>query len=746
MDPLAENEIAMSRTIAILLLAAGCAAAQPAAVEARVEALLKQMTLEEKIGQMTQVTIDVVSAGGAGAAHRIDPAKLATAVQKYHVGSILNVNGEAYTLEHWHAILNAIQDEAAKTRLKIPVLYGVDSIHGANYTHGAALLPQAIAMAATWNPALARRAGEISAHQTRASGIPWNFYPVLDIGRNPVWPRFWETFGEDVLLATRLGVAYIEGMQGKDPAAPFKVAACLKHYAGYSLPMNGKDRTPAWISERMMRQYVLPMFEAGVKAGAPTVMVNSGEVNGVPGYANKWLLTDVLKGEWGFRGFAVSDWEDIKRLHTRDRVAATPKEAVAMAVNAGMDMSMVPYDFSFYELLLEAAREGLVPQARIDDAVRRILRVKFQSGIFERPKPDPAWKREFDKPEFARANLEMARESIVLLKNEGGLLPLKKGTRVLVTGPAADLLSALNSGWTLTWQGDKESLYPRDKLTLRAAVEELNGKANTRYEAGAAFDTVTDLSAALAAAAEADVIIAALGEKAYCETPGNIGDLTLDEAQRTLVDELTKTGKPVVAVLIQGRPRVLRNVARQARAIVLAMTPGIEGGRALAEVIFGDVNPGGKLPFTYPSTPNGFTTYDHKPSEDTRDNPFWREFDFGHGLSYTTFAYSDLRLTGERMRRGGEVGVSVTVKNTGAREGQEVVQLYVSDLYRTVTPPVKELKGFAKVALKPGEARTVSFTLREADLAFVGLDNRWAAEAGAFRVSVGGLAKEFVLE
>lgn len=719
---------------------------QPAAIETKVEALLKQMTIEEKIGQMTQVTIDVVSSGGAGPAHRIDPAKLATALHKYHVGSILNVNGEAYTLDHWHEIIHAMQREAARTRLKIPVLYGVDSVHGANYTHGAALLPQAISMAATWNPALARRAGEISAHQTRASGIPWNFYPVLDIGRNPVWPRFWETFGEDVLLAAKLGEAYIEGMQGKDPAAPFKVVACLKHYAGYGQPLNGRDRTPAWIDERTMRQYVLPTFEAGVKAGVPTVMVNSGEINGIPGHANKWLLTDVLKGEWGFQGFAVSDWEDIKRLHTRDRVAASPKQAVAMAVNAGMDMSMVPLDFSFHTLLLETVREGLVPQARIDDAVRRILRVKFQSGIFEKPEPDPAWKREFDKPEFARDNLQMARESIVLLKNEGALLPLKKGTRVLVTGPTADLLSALNSGWTLTWQGDKESLYPREKLTLKAAIEELNGKPNTRYAAGTSFDTITDLSTALKAATEADVIIAALGEKAYCETPGNIGDLTLDEAQRTLVNELAKTGKPIVTVLIQGRPRVLRNIVPQSRAIVLGMTPGIEGGRALAEVLFGDVNPSGRLPFTYPSTPNGFTTYDHKPLEDTQDNPFWREFEFGHGLSYTTFAYSDLKLNSTRMRRGGAVEASVTVRNTGNREGQEVVQLFVSDLYRSVSPPVKELKGFTKVSLKPGESRTVSFALHERDLAFVGLDNRWAAEAGEFRVRIAGLTADFVLE
>jgi beta-glucosidase len=696
---------------------------------------------------MTQVTIDVVSAPGQGPKHRIDPAKLATAIQKYKVGSILNVNGEAYTVDHWHEILNAIQDEVEKTRLKIPVLYGIDSIHGANYVDGSELLPQPFALAAAWDAGLARRAGEITALEMRAAGVPWNFAPVLDIGRNPVWPRFWETYGEDVLLARRLGTAAIEGMQGKDMAARDRVAACVKHYGGYSLPLNGRDRTPAWIDERMLRQIVLPPYEAGIRAGAPTVMVNSGEINGIPGHANHYLLTKILKEEWGFKGLVVSDWEDIKRLHTRDRVAATPKEAVRMAVMAGLDMSMVPYDFSFFDLLLECVKDRSVPAARIDDAVRRILRVKYMTGLFDRPRPDAAAKQQFGRPEYRRDNLEMARELITLLKNDG-TLPLRKGTKILVTGPAADLMTVLNSGWSRTWQGDQERLGPKDRPTILQALIELNGRENVRFDAGVTFDLAKKTShwRGTPQAEGAGVIIAALGEPPYCETPGNIGDLTIDAEQIRLVEELKKTGKPVVTVLAEGRPRVLRGIVGNSNAIVMAYLPGAEGGRALAEILFGEVNPSGKLPFTYPSTPNGFTTYDHKPLENTHDNPAWWQWPFGHGLSYTTFAYSNLALSAGTLARGGALRVSVDVRNTGQRAGKEVVQLYVSDLYRTVSPPVKELKGFEKIALAPGETKTVSFTLTAKDLEFVGLDNKWQSEPGDFLVRVGGLEAKFALQ
>lgn len=717
-------------------------AASRADIERRVEALLERMTLEEKAGQMTQVTLAVVARNPGG---DLDPQRLETAVVRYGVGSILNVVDYAYSPQRWHQILNQIQDMAEKTRLKIPVLYGIDAIHGANYTSGATLFPQAIAMAATWNPELARRAGEITAYQVRASGIPWNFYPVLDLGRQPLWPRFWETFGEDVLLATEMGKAYIRGMQGDDVSARDKVAACLKHYAGYSFPFTGKDRTPAWMDERMLRQYFLPPFEAGVREGVLTVMVNSGEINGVPGHANHRLLTEILKQEWGFEGFVVSDWEDVKRLHTRDRVAETPKEAVRMAVMAGVDMSMVPMDFSFRDLVIECARDGSIPMSRIDDAVRRILRVKFRTGLFERPRPDPALLGAFHRPEFEEANLEAAREAITLVKNRNGLLPLRKDQRILVTGPAADKLSSLNGGWTITWQGDREELYPKDKLTILGAVRAAAGPDRVTYVPGAEFDRVLDVTAAVQAAAGADVIVAALGERAYCETPGNIDDLTLEDAQRELVRALAKTGKPIVAVLVEGRPRVLREIAELSDAILLAYLPGMEGGKAIAEVLFGEVNPSGRLPFTYPRFPNAVTPYDHKYAEQTEGNVFRPQWEFGFGLSYTTFAYSNLELSSDTIGREDELRVSVTVQNSGGRAGKEVVELYVSDLYRSLTPPVKELKGFQKIELAAGERRTVTFRLRPEDLSFVGADNRRVTEPGRFRLSVGGLSKEFTV-
>jgi beta-glucosidase len=677
------------------------------------------------------------------ARHEIDPARLEAAVLRRHVGSILNVAGRAYTVENWHELLNQIQDAAARTRWKIPVLYGIDAVHGANYTVGATLFPQPIAMAATWNAELVRRAGEITAYQVRASGIPWNFYPVMDLGRHPAWPRLWETFGEDVHLASEMGKAYIQGMQGRDIGARDKVATCLKHYVGYGFPVSGKDRTPAWIDTRMMHQYFLPPFEAGVRAGAPTVMVNSGEVNGIPGHANHYLLTEVLKRQWGLEGFIVSDWEDIKRLHTRDRVAESPKEAVRLAVMAGVDMSMVPMDYSFYDLLLECVKDGSVPVARIDDAVRRILRVKFRLGLFENARPDPTLKAAFHKPEFQAANLTAAREAVTLLKNRSGVLPLARDRKILVTGPTANLLSVLNSGWTITWQGDREELYPKDKPTILGAIEAAAGKNNVIYVPGTTFDRAMDISSAVAAAARADVVIACLGEKAYCETPGNIDDLTLEAAQLELVRALSAAGKPIIVVLAEGRPRIIRPIVPLSDAIVMAYLPGLEGGRAVADVLFGDINPSGRLPFTYPRFPNALSTYDYKVIENGQGNRVVPEFEFGHGLSYTTFAYSDLALSSDTLTAQGELQVSVSVRNTGARAGQEVIQLYVTDFYRSIVPPARELKSFRKVTLAPGESRKVVFTLRPPDLAFVGLDNRWVTEPGRFRLSVDGLTRDF---
>lgn len=717
--------------------------------EAMVRDLLSKMTIEEKVGQMTQVTVDVVSKGADGRQepHELDMQKLRDAILKYHVGSILNVGPSGYTLDHWHEVITAIQDVATKeSRLHVPILYGIDAIHGVTYTLGGTLFPQAIGMAATWNAELARKEGEITAYEMRASGIPWNFYPVLDVGRQPLWSRLWETFGEDVHLATMMGKEYIQGHQGSDIGAPTKGGTCLKHYVGYSDPITGKDRTAAWISERMLREYFLPPFEEAVKAGAPSVMVNSGEVDGIPGHANYHLLTEVLRKEMGFEGLVVSDWQDIQRLHTRDRVAATPKEAVRMAVLAGVDMSMVPLDFSFYELLLECVKDGSVPMSRIDEAVDRILRVKAKLGLFERPYPDKSLKPGFASRENTAVNLQAAEESITLLKNEGNILPLSKSAKVLVTGPTANMLSPLNGGWTINWQGDREDLYPKDKPTVLAAIQNKIGKGNVIHVQGTTFDKVVDIKAAVDAAKKADVVVACLGEPAYCEVPGNINDLTLEEAQLQLAQALVKTGKPVVIVLFEGRPRIIRPVVDEAKGILMGYLPGMEGGSALANILFGDACPSGKLPMTYPRYPNDLGLYDRKPLEVSDGNRYDPQFPFGFGLSYTTFAYSDLKLDRTTMRVRDTLHVSVTVTNSGKVAGKEVVQLYLNDKYGSVSRPVRQLKGFTKVYLEPGQQKTVQFAVGAQELSFIGQQHRRIVEPGDFGVMVEKLSADFTLE
>jgi beta-glucosidase len=714
----------------------------------RVKELISKMTLEEKIGQMTQVTLQAVSKkqGTKDQHHEIDDAKLEEAILKYHVGSILNVYDVAHEVEYWHEVITKIQNIAQKTRLKIPVIYGIDAIHGATYTKGSTLFPQALAVASTWNKEVAKTIGEITSAETRASGIPWNFYPVMDIGRQPLWPRLWETFGEDVYLASQLGTSYIKGAQGNDISRADKLATCLKHYVGYSFPINGLDRTPAWISERMMREYFLPSFEAGILAGAPTIMVNSAEVDGIPGHANYHLLTEVLRNELKFKGFVVSDWEDIKRLYTRDKVASSPKEAVRMAVMAGVDMSMVPYDFSFYELLLELVNEGKVPVKRIDEAVERILSVKFQLGLFENPFPNKELIKNIATKENAEANLNAARESIILAKNEDKLLPLKKDKKIFVTGPTANLLSSLNGGWTITWQGNEESLYPKDKNTILEAIKNKVGEGNVSYLEGCSFDSDMNSNDAYMQAINSDLIVLCLGEPAYCETPGNIYDLTLPKAQIDYAKKLLNSGKPIVLVMVEGRPRVITEIANEIKSIVLAFLPGMEGGNAIADVLFGDVNPSGKLPITYPKSPNGITLYDYKPLEYFDGNKYDPLFPFGHGLSYTTFDYSNLKLSSKKIKADDKLIVSVDVENTGRLKGKEVVQLYLTDLYGSVSRPNKQLKGFEKIELNPGEKKTVQFTIDKSHLSFIGIDNKRIVEPGEFTVTIGGLKENFILE
>ena len=738
--------------VAMLSWAAGCVSVHTKTtdkqMEKKIDKLLAKMTLQEKVGQMTQVTLEVVAGQTSEDGWlKLDAKKLHDAIVNHQVGSILNCGGQARTVDNWCEIITQMQDMATKqTRLGIPIIYGIDAIHGANYTLGATIFPQHIAMAATGNVDLVRAESEITALEIRASGMPWNFSPVLGLGRNPMWPRQWETFGEDAYIASVMAAAYVEGQQGSDISQPTKVAACMKHYFGYSVPLTGKDRTPAYIPERQLRQYFLKPFAAAAKAGVATVMVNSSEINGIPVHSDKFLLVDVLRGELGFDGFVVSDWADIDNLYKREMVAKDQREAVKMAVMAGIDMSMVPYDYSFYDHLVDLVKTGEVPESRINEAVADILRVKFQLGLFDKPYPNKQLKEQFATDASRQVNLKAAREAITLLKNENNILPLSKDKKVLVTGPSANKLSLLNGGWTITWQGDNESLYPQEKSTILEAIQDKVGTGSVEYIEAVTFDKELDIPAVVSAASSADVIVACIGEPTYCETPGNIDDLTLSAPQIRLVQELAATGKPIVMVLVQGRPRVVRTIVDHAGAILTAYLPGMEGGQAIADVLFGDVNPSGKLPFTYPKYSGWHVCYDHKKSEDTAPNKFDPQWPFGHGLSYTTFKYSALKLDKKQLSPDDKLAVAVNVTNTGSREGAEIVQLFLSDIVATITPPVKSLKRFTKVYLKPGEKQTVKFELGWDDFAFIGRQNKPVVEPGEFKVSIGGLTESFEIQ
>ncbi len=728
------------------MMVAGCSQGTQAMKKEKtnpmVEDLLGKMTLEEKVGQMTQITLEVVSKRKDDRNVQLDMAKLREAIVKHNVGSILNCGGSANTFENWQEIIAAMQDVATKeTRLKIPIIYGIDSIHGANYIVGATLFPQSVGMAATGNVDLISQASAVTARETRAAGIPWNFNPVLDIARNPLWPRFWETYGEDPYMAAIYADAYVRAQQGDDMAAADKVAACMKHYLGYSMPLTGKDRTPAWIPERMVREIFLPSFASAAKAGVATVMINSSEINGIPLHSYRYALVDILRGELGFDGFVVSDWADIDNLFTREKIAASQREAVKIAVMAGIDMSMVPYDYSFYNHLVDLVKKGEVPMSRIDEAVRDILKVKQQLGLFTNPYPDKDASKNFATQQAADLNLQIAQESITLLKNQDGILPLSEDSKVLITGPTANRLSVMNGGWTITWQGDREDLYPAEKDTVLEAIQNRIGKDKVAYVEGTSFDKDINTAAAVEAAGRADVVIACIGEKPYCETPGNINDLTLEDAQLNLVARLAATGKPVVVVLLAGRPRIIRPVVDQVPAVVMGYLPGQEGGTAMASILFGDVNPSGKLPFTYPKYTGDFTLYDHKNSE--KYDPQWF---FGHGLSYTRFAYGNLRLSKKQIASSSSLTVTVDVQNLGLRPGKEIVQLFLRDMVRSVTPPVRQLKGFTKMELKPGEMKTVSFTLKPEDFTFIGRENKRVVEPGEFQVTIGGLTDAFTIQ
>ncbi|TVQ08513.1 MAG: beta-glucosidase [Bacteroidetes bacterium] len=732
-----------------------------------VENLLAQMTLEEKVGQMAQLTLDVITIGEDETVSdepiALDMDLVRWAVAEYGVGSILNTaNNRARTREKWHTIVSQIQEVAInETRLGIPVLYGIDAIHGTTYTAGATFFPQQIGQAAAFNPELVRRAAEITAYETRASAIPWTFSPVLDMGRDPRFPRMWETFGEDVYLATVLGVEMIKGYEGEDNdvSDPFRVASCAKHYLGYSVPVSGKDRTPALIPEIELRERHLPPFQAGVAAGTHTIMVNSALVNGVPVHASYELLTSVLKEELGFTGLLLTDWWDIENLHTRDRVAASSKEAVKLAINAGIDMAMIPYNLDFCDYLIELVNEGEVPMSRIDDAVRRILNTKYKLGLFDTPVTHYSDYPLFGSEQFIEVAYQFAQESITLLKNEDGILPLSKNARVLVTGPNANSMRALNGGWSYSWQGEKVDEFAQDYSTIIDAIRDKIGTQRVTFREGVRYDNdnhywvdeAFDIQGAVRAAANVDYIVIVLGENSYAEKPGDLHDLSLSQNQIELARALFQTGKPMILVLNQGRPRIIREIEPYMSAVINAYLPGNYGGPAVSDVIFGDYNPGGKLPFTYPMYANSLVTYDHKPSENQEqmegvydyESDFAVQYEFGFGLSYTTFAYSHLRLNRQQLDAGGQLEILVDVENTGSLAGHEVVQLYTSAHFTSVTPDVKRLRRFSKIHLEPGEKKTVAFTLTADDISFINAQNKRVNEAGAYDIIIRDLSSTF---
>ncbi|MBK8953079.1 MAG: glycoside hydrolase family 3 C-terminal domain-containing protein [Chitinophagaceae bacterium] len=725
----------------------------PASAEAKATALLKKMTLEEKVGQMTQVTLGVIAAKVVNHEDgNLDPAKLKKAVVDYKVGSILNVNERALTAEKWRSLITQIQDEVKNTRLQIPVVYGLDGIHGQTYTLNATLFPQSIAMAATRNPELVKLGAKVTAMELRASGVRWNFAPVLDIARQPLWSRVPETYGEDVFLVKTMGAAAIKGYEEDGLQNPTAVASCLKHYLGYSASRSGKDRTPIYLPEIELREYYLPQFREAVKLGAATVMVNSSEINGTPVHASKYLLTDVLKTELGFKGVVVTDWEDIKRLNDRHFVAATPREAVAMAVNAGIDMSMVPSDCSFYYLLIEAVNKGEVSIKRIDDAVKRILVMKYNIGLFDNPYPEPAAFSNFGKTEYQQYALDAAHEAMTLLKNKDNVLPLAKNIKILLAGPAAQSISALNGCWSYTWQGKEEKWYPADSKTIYDAMVAKIGAANVITTTAKGFDDLKnyDATALTNAAAKADVIVLCIGENAYAESPGNIRDLALPKEQEKLAIAAALTGKPVILVLTEGRPRFITNIEPSAKGILMAYWSGKKTGEAIADVLFGDYNPDGRLPYTYHKSMGEIVLYDRKGTEEVREvfndnigSGYEPLFPFGHGLSYTTFEYGNITLSSPTISGNAKLIVSVPVTNTGNRAGRHAVELYTRDLYASITPSMKRLRAFEKISLESGETKTVTFIIDNTDLAFVNAALKTVTEPGEFEIMIGDKKAKF---
>ena len=725
-------------------------------LEAKVEKTLAKMTLDEKIGQMLELNLDIMGTYDASGKWKLNETMLDTCISKYKVGSLLNAPGtRAATVEQWQEWIRLIQKKSMR-HIGIPDVFGLDHNHGVTYTQGGTLFPQPINIAASFNTELARTGAQVTAYESRAANCPWVYNPVTDLGRDPRWSRIWESFGEDPIVNARMAEAEIMGYQGNDHnhLSRYNVATSLKHYMGYGAPFTGKDRTPAYIAPNVLKEKYFEPFKAAVQAGALTIMVNSSSINGVPVHASYEYLTQWLKKDLNWDGMIVTDWADINNLFTRERVAKDKKDAIRIAINAGIDMSMDPYSVEFCILLKQLVNEGKVSQERIDDAVRRILRLKYRIGLFDEPNTGGKGYEKFGSQEHADMALRSAEETEILLKNEG-VLPLAKGKKILLTGPNANQMRCLNGGWSYTWQGSKAEDLAEKYNTIYEALCNKYGQENVILNQGVTYnekgqyweENEPQIEKAVAAAAQADVIIACVGENSYCETPGNLTDLWMSENQRNLVKALAKTGKPIVLVLNEGRPRLIADIEPLAKAIVHIMLPGNYGGDALANLLAGDANFSAKLPYTYPKEINSLANYDYKVSEEVGtmagaynyDAKVSLQWPFGYGLSYTTFEYANLKVDKANFTADDTLTVTVDVKNTGSRAGKESVLLYSSDLIASIVPDNKRLRCFTKISLEPGETKTVTFTLPAKDLAFVGADGRWTLEEGDFLLRVARL-------
>ena len=723
-------------------------------IEAQVEQTLKKLTLEEKIGQMMELVTDLFGANDKNGVFYIDEHKTDSILSRYKIGSILNApNTCAPTAKQWEKYISQIQKISMK-RIGIPCVFGLDQNHGSTYTQDGTLFPQNINVAATFNREIARRSAEATAYETRAVSVPWTYSPTVDLGRDARWPRIWENFGEDCYLSSEMGSSMVRGFQGEDPnhIDQYHISACMKHFMGYGVPWTGKDRTPAYISPFDLREKHFAPFLAGLQAGALTVMVNSASVNGLPMHANKEFLTGWLKEQTGWDGVLVTDWADVNNLYTREMIAKDKKDALRIAINAGIDMIMEPYSCDACGYLVELVKEGKIPMSRIDDACRRVLRMKYRLDLFKNPTQKLKNYPKFGGEEFAKLALEGATESMVLLKNEGNILPLQHGKKILLTGPNANQMRCLDGGWSYTWQGHRTDEFAGNYNTIYEAFCNQYGKENVVLNKGVTYNETgkyweenePQIQGAVDAAKNVDVIVACIGENSYTETPGNLTDLWLSENQRNLVKELAKTGKPVILVLNEGRPRLIADIEPLAQGIIDILIPGNMGGDALANLVSGKSNFSGKMPYTYPKEINSLANYDFKKSEEvgTMEGAYdynakiTQQWGFGHGLSYTSYQYSNLKVSQSDFRHGDIIKVSVDVKNTGKVAGKESVLLFSSDLIASMVPDGRRLRAFDKIELQPGETKTVTFNLNADDLAFVGYDGKWVLEEGDFKLMI----------